>query len=483
MKEGGQNSPVLYGLPPKSPTSDLEFLEDIHSALAAIMEAPSKDSRQAARVILTRIIERDGSFDGSAGRTAQASLNNLAAALCFSEKTTNLWSKILIEIGLADNLEPLASAEDESRQISIPDLREIVNSYTKRKYIALNIFKHSVFPKIPDGSVKLFSPMVDYVFSERDSTHIGVTLGVAVVAKAGLPFELKGRIRLRGGKENETKSPVATIFKTISILNSSFGEVIDDSRRLEFSLLSPPGESGPYDLELIVLGPTGDVIERLNLSLPTELRPVNFGLVNELKRNDNPIPVKSEKSDRRVTKVTLPSQILDLSLRSEGKSLILHYQLNLQGGQSYNAVIEMLDEEGHPIRVSSLRSRLFYFDDKKFEQLERGVLTFKRNLDLTKLEGVKLEEDLVLPRRAFGFGFWSREIFISYFLFDSRHNKIDEVEQGFLVSVRPGSLRVLQNLWASFCSFGMNLLKDFLFKGLSTTSRTTSKFGDHNSGQ
>ena len=483
MKEGGQNSPVLYGPPPKSPTSDLQFLEDIHSDLASIMEDPTKDSRQAVQGILRKIIEHDGSYNCEAGKPAPCSFKNLSDALCFSENTIKLWSKVLASAGLSDDLNPKLVMTDIPQKISIPDFREIINSYTKRKYIALNIFKNSVFPKIPEGSAKLFSPLVDYVFSERDSTHIGITIGVAVVAKSGSPFELKGRIRLRGGADLEKRQPVSTILKTISIFNSAFGEVIDDSRRLEFSLLSPPGEQGPFDLELIILGPAGEVAERLSLPLPTELRPVNFGLVNELKKNESNPPVKSVKSERKVTKVTLPSQILDLSLRSEGKSLILNYQLNLQGGQLYNAVIEMLDEEGHPIRVSKLRSRLFYFDDKKFEQLEQGVLTFKRTLDLTKTAGVKLEEDLVLPRRAFGFGFWSREIFISYFLFDSGHNKIDEVEQGFLVSVKPSSLRSLQNIWYWFRGFSFGLFENFLNKGVSATSRATSELGNNNSGQ
>jgi hypothetical protein len=469
---------VLAGL-----QNELAFIEDIHSDFRAIEDAGTFPGQEPTRALLLKILKKE-----SPDAEPAEALITFFQIFRISPNLQKTIQKICTAVGISSVENSLtektsvATQKDNQASAVIPlsDLREVILAYTKRKYIALNIFKATKFPIHENGSAKLFSPMVDYVFKENDALFIGVTLGVVILGGGdGKSFEMKARVRTREGTDTEKKSTVSPIFKMVSILNVENGDVVDDARRQEFSVMAPPGGNGPFELELIVLSHNGDILEKIHFPLPTELRPVNMGLVNELIQNQ--APVVKQASSRQKINVTIPSQISDISLSSRGKDLVVTYQLNLvaEQGQGFYAMIDLLDSDGELIKIRSGLFSRYYFDDQKFQQLSQGFLSFRRFVSLNATQSLQLKEELVLPRSVFGFGLRGRELIVSIFLFDSRHSKVDEVEQGFLISVKPGFLRSFEAFLGR--SFGRiaQLFKDLFLKAISLASRATVKFRNH----
>lgn len=441
MSPKGTNSTVP-GAPEASPMeAELRFIEDIFQDLKAIEALGSLPPVDSVKGLILKILKNE-----STATKFEASLTETAQNLGFTKSLLALWQKLATASGLIES----ANSSSNSKGLLLSDLRECVLSYIKRKYIALNIFGERQLPKNRTKRVKIFLPLVDYVFPEHDTLSVGVTMGLILFKGDGEPCDLKARLRTRSSADSTNKPSVSPIFKTISSLNLNDGDIVEDSRKLEFSLMPPPNSEGPFDLEIVVVSETGDLLERAVISLPTELRPVNFGLVSDLIKAPALKPQTPEAKlakAKRSLSVTLPSQIADIALRSEDKNLIISYAVNLVGGSDsgFYLMIDLLDEEGRVLKIRNSLFNRYYFDHKKFQHLNKGHLSFGRFIPLGNKPIVRLKEDLVLPRKLFGLGLFSKEIVVSIFLFDSANNKLDEVEQGFVVSVKPGFFRSIRN--------------------------------------
>jgi hypothetical protein len=438
MSSNGNNSSLPGALAPSSLESELRFVEDIFQdfkAIEALGGLPPADSVQG---LILKILKNE-----STATKFESSLKEIAQNLGFTETLKGLWQKLASSSGLIEGA--------TSKGPLLSDLRECVLSYIKRKYIAFNIFGEKQLPKNRTKRVKIFLPLVDYVFPEQDTLCVGITMGLILFKGDGESCDLKARLRTRSSADSTKLPPVSPIFKNISSLNLNDGDIVEDSRKLEFSLMPPPNSEGPFDLEIVVVSGSGDLLERAVISLPTELRPVNFGLVSDLIKAP---AIKPQYHEAKLAKpkksisVTLPSQISDITLRSENKNLIISYSINLVGGldAGFYLMIDLLDEEGRVLKIRNSLFNRYYFDHKKFQHLNKGDLSFGRFIPLGKKPFLKLKEDLVLPRKIFGLGLFSKEIVVSIFLFDAANNKLDEVEQGFVVSVKPGFIRGLRNL-------------------------------------
>jgi hypothetical protein len=486
MNKIGLNSTELETTVLSGLQSELAFIENIHSEFKSIEDAGTFPDKESTKAILLKILKKESSTSEPQGMLAdffqsfripinlQNTIHKICRAVDILPSELSAEEKISVS-KQKSNLTPIT--------VTLSDLREMVLAYTKRKYIALNVFKDTKFPGNENGSAKVFSPLVDYVFKENDSLFIGVTLGIVILGGGGRSFfEMKARIRSRelSDKDNEKKSSVSPIYQLVSTFDVEKDDVVDDARRHEFSVMEPPGGNGSFELELIVLSRDGEIVEKVHFPLPSELRPVNVGLVNELIRNQS--PAQSQPSTRQKINVTLPSQISDISLSSRGKELVVGYQLNLvaEQGQGFYAMIDLLDSEGQLVNVRSGMFSRYYFDDQKFQQLSKGFLSFRRFIPLSSGQVLQLKEELVLPRSVFGFGLRGREMIVSIFLFDSRHSKIDEVEQGFLISVKPGFLRSFESFLGRGLARIIKFFKDLFLKAVSFTSRAAVKFSNHN---
>lgn len=439
-----------------SPGDEVSFIEDIFDRLDEIEASSIGNARRLAKELLLKIIRHEsGVVDIGAGRRA------LINGFHLSNTSIAILDRLLSRVGVlildggavaltAESVRPL----EES--FPVGELREFVNLYSGRKFISLSVFGSGQFPASSNGPcIRIFSPLVNSVIRDDRGVHISMTLGVLVSDFRGRQLELKARLKVRPNNELGSKNSVTGIYRPISSILTDEAFILDESRQIDFSLPTLGDVSESFDLEMIIVTSVGEILDKLSLPLPSELRAVNVGLIADLQKRDP----TSNLAANHPSKITSPSQIDNIFLKAEGSEVVVTYQLHLREGNGvgYYVVVDMLDDEGRLLTVRSWPFGFSRFTTKDHEQTREGKLSFRRFIPVSKGTDAILTEDLIIPRRALGLGFGSREIVVSLFLFNSNEEKIDEVEQGFLITVRPRFIRAISRFFHQLLTRFRNL--------------------------
>ncbi len=439
-----------------SPGDEVLFIEEIFNRLDEIDSASPQSVRQLARELLLKIIRYEsGVVDIGVGRRALINRLHLPnPAISTLDRLLGRVGVLILDGGTVALTAETASALEEP--VSISELREFVNIYSGRKFIAISIFGFGYFPSVSVGSsVRLFSPLVDSVVKDERGIHVSMTLGVLVSGMKGQQVELKARLKARSNSESGINSSVTGIYRAISSLRIVDNFFLEESRRVDFSLPALGSANESFDLELIMVTSVGEILDKVSLPLPTELRAVSVGLIADLQKKTSLESDKLRSKNQTEGSSNPPSQIESISLRAEGSEVVVTYQLHLREGNGvgYYVVVDLLDDEGRILTVSRWPFGLLRFTTQRHEQTREGKLSFRRFIPVSRGTDAILAEDLVIPRRALGLGFGSREIVVSLFLFNSSEEKIDEVEQGFLITIKPRFFRAVGRFFQQLFSF------------------------------
>ncbi|MDZ4786902.1 MAG: hypothetical protein SGJ02_12585 [bacterium] len=390
-------------------------------------ESGSEDLIKARAVILKKII-------------AEGDFTQLLDSLL--SKT-----KLLSDVDISIPLSPKISSAD--KKLILSDLRKLIESYGRRRFIALASFEGE-FP-YSSQFAKIFAPSFIGKKGEPKQAYFQVCLGIYCFGFFNQQLSLRARARglAKSGVGSHGFDKVVELFHPVK----SF-RIDAESKLFEILIIDIPIElftavniDQEFEIEIALCSPTGSAIDRVRITTDksqvgnvSKLKKIELSLNPKL---ENILPIKAlNKAPTVSSSDNLISSVDEISLIVDQDNVNVSYDLNLESDAAKGGcylILDFLDKNGDMLPARGgwkTKDNV----DSEHENYVSDKLAFKRFIPISGDTSAKFHGEIRLPRKKVGVGIFRKEIFLDAILFNSFGEKLDQRECCFRVSAPTGRI-------------------------------------------